>query len=214
MIDNFVLTNLLVSKIIHDAIGKVSVVSQALEMLDLPIEASAKADYQDLIRESTKGLAVSLPFMRFVYGSQGLSEGQADIPVIQKLVNDQIGQHKANLSWSLEQRHVSYSHLRALAAMVVVAADALPWGGEIVAASRRMADGRLMFEVTGKADRVQLREDLAEALEKREPASGWQAKNIHPCFVHVLAERFGVVLNHESTGQSIRLTMAGIPALA
>ncbi len=214
MIDNFILTNLLVSKVIHDAVGKVSVVGQALEMIDLLTDASAKSEYQELIRGTTRELSVNLNLMRFVYGSQGLSEEQAQIPFVRKLVNDYLDDHKASLTWSLDEQRVSYAHLRALTAMIMLAADALTWGGNILASTRQGTDGRLMLEVTGKADRVQLREDLADALQQREPSSGWQAQSIHPCFVHVLAEQFGVVLNHESTGQSIRLSMVGVPSLA
>lgn len=213
MIDPFLVTNYVASKICHDVVSPLSVVSQSLEMLDMPIDATSKKEYEDLLRETTGRLVSKVEFLRFVFGSQGLSSGQADLPLLKRVAAGYAGLSEARLDWQLSETALSFAHMRVLLSLVLLASDALPRGGTIVAASRAGADGGIDLSVEARAEKVTMRDDIADALAGREPREGWQAKNIHALFARQLAERFGTTLAASMKPGQLVLAVSGVPAM-
>ena len=210
MNDPFLLACHVASKVCHDVIAPAGVINQTLEMLDMPLDAEARENYEQLLSETSDAMARRLNFLRFVFGTQGLASEPANIGEIRQLADGYAGLYKPTLSWSLEASDLSHVHMRMLLLMVMIGTDGLPWGGEIVAGSRRDDDGALTLSVVGKAKRVDFRDGLRQAVRGEAPADRQEARNIHPVFAHMLAARLGSQMHCEMSESHLRLETAGI----
>jgi histidine phosphotransferase ChpT len=212
MIDPFVLTNYIASKICHDIVSPISVVSNALEMLDMPIDASNKREYESLMRETMERVVPMVEFLRFVFGSQGLSNGQADIPALKRLAVGYAQGSDVTIDWHVGDAALSFAQMRVLLSQVQIGVDALSRGGTLSASVQR--DGGLItLSVAARSGKVSMREDIAQALEGREPKDGWQAKNIQVLWARLLAERAGGTLVFTGGPGALHLSVSNVPAL-
>lgn len=212
MIEPFVLTNYIASKICHDIVSPISVVANALEMLDMPIDPASRKDYEVLMRDTMGRIVPMVEFMRFVFGSQGLSNGQCDIAALKRLAVGYASGSDVTIDWNIAEQSLSFAQMRVLLAQVLIGVDALSRGGTLSASVRREGTG-LTLAVTAKAGKVSMREDITEALGGREPREGWQAKNIQVLWARLLAERAGSVLTFSGGPGQLNLSAANVPVL-
>jgi len=210
MNDPFLLACHVASKVCHDVIAPAGVINQTLEMLDMPLDAEARQNYEQLLTETSDAMARRLNFLRFVFGTQGLASEPANIGELKQLAEGYAGLYKPTLGWSLEATDLSHAHMRMLLLMVMIGMDGLAWGGDILAASRRDESGALTLSVEGKAKRVDFRDGLRQAVHGEAPADRQEARNIHPVFAHMLAVRLGSRMRCEMSETHLRLETAGI----
>jgi len=125
MNDPFLLACHVASKVCHDVIAPAGVINQTLEMLDMPLDAEARQNYEQLLTETSDAMARRLNFLRFVFGTQGLASEPANIGELKQLAEGYAGLYKPTLGWSLEATDLSHAHMRMLLLMVMIGMDGL-----------------------------------------------------------------------------------------
>ena len=131
-------------------------------------------------------------FLRYAFGSQGVSNTVADLHEAKRVTEDYAG-HRAkpcSLSWDLADVSISYAHGRLMMQMALLGMDALPKGGTLMVTIARDGDN-LAFTVRAKGQRARLAADTISGLKAEPPADGWSADKIQPAFAHMVADSLG-----------------------
>ncbi|MEO1787932.1 MAG: hypothetical protein AAFR41_13050, partial [Pseudomonadota bacterium] len=79
MIDPALLSAYVASRICHDLVSPVSSVTSALDLINDPNDTEMRAQAEQLLHKGATDAAVRIEFLRYAYGSMGLSDGAADI---------------------------------------------------------------------------------------------------------------------------------------
>ena len=212
-IDPAHLSAYIASRICHDLVSSVSSITNALDFMNEPQESEMRIQAEKLLHDGADSAASKLKFLRYAFGSVGLSKGAADIHDAKQITERFVASHnyKPELSWDIETEHLSFSHARLVMNMVMLAVDCLPRGGTIVVKVRNQTDG-LGVSVTAAGQRCKLREDTADALSGTEPQDGWSARTVQPLFTRIIAEGLGGSLKAEPSAEEIILLATGISA--
>ena len=77
------------SRICHDMVSPISSVASALELLDdETIDEGMHDMAQDLLRDGSKKLQAYVLFLRYAFGSMGMSDSVADIHAAKDIINN------------------------------------------------------------------------------------------------------------------------------
>ena len=211
MIDPAQLSAYIASRICHDLVSPVSSVTSALDFINDPAESEMKVQAEALLRNGAENASSRLQFLRYAFGSMGLSDGAADIHEAKKVTERFVETHKPSIEWDIETTHLSYSHARLMMNLVMLAIDCLPRGGVISVLIRDTEDG-LQVDVTGKGLRAKLRDDTAEALRGDVPEGGWSARTVQPLFAKMIAEGLGGTVTARTGEEFVAITAHKIRA--
>lgn len=212
-IDPAHLSAYIASRICHDLVSSVSSITNALDFMNEPQDSEMRIQAEKLLHDGADSAASKLKFLRYAFGSVGLSKGAADIHDAKQITERFVASHnyKPEIDWDIETEHLSFSHARLMMNMVMLAVDCLPRGGTIAVKIRNQTDG-LGLSVTASGKRCKLREDTADALAGTEPQDGWSARTVQPLFTRVIAEGLGGTLKADPQENEILLLAAGISA--
>ena len=212
-IDPAHLSAYIASRICHDLVSSVSSITNALDFMNEPQDSEMRIQAEKLLHDGADSAASKLKFLRYAFGSVGLSKGAADIHDAKQITERFVASHnyKPEIDWDIETEHLSFSHARLMMNMVMLAVDCLPRGGTIAVKIRNQTDG-LGLSVTASGQRCKLREDTADALAGTEPQDGWSARTVQPLFTRVIAEGLGGTLKADPQENEILLLAAGISA--
>ncbi len=212
MIDPALLTAYVASKICHDVVSPISSVTSALDLINDPNDAEMRASAQELLQKGASDASARIEFLRYAYGSIGLSDGAADIHEAKRLTERFAATHKPSLEWDIETAHLSFSHARLMMNLVLIAIDCLPRGGVVSVRIRNEAPG-LCMEVAARGLRARLNEHVTAAVEGRDPEDGWSARTVQPLFACMISEGLGARLSVQLTGEEeVTITAANIRA--
>lgn len=193
MIDPARLSAYIASYICHDLISPVSSITNALDLIDDPGDPEMRDQAEALLVTGANRASTRLQFLRYAFGSVGLSDGAADIHEAKAITQNFVESHKPSISWDIESDHLSFSHVRLMMNLVMVGIDCLPRGGVIHVRIRNEAAG-MTITVTAGGVRARLKEETAAALEAREPEGGWDPRSVQPLFARMLADGLGAEL--------------------
>ncbi|MEM1106907.1 MAG: histidine phosphotransferase family protein [Pseudomonadota bacterium] len=207
MIDPALLSAYIASRICHDLVSPVSSITNALDMLESPADAEMRQMSEDLLKDGAKSASTRLQFLRYAFGSVGLSDGAADIHEAKTITEAFVASHKPSLSWDIETDHLSFSHARLMMNLVMIAVESLPRGGVIHMRIRNEQSGMTMT-LSAKGLRAKLRADTVEALAGGTPAGGWEPRNIQALFARMLSEGLGAELSANAAGEEEVIIMA------
>ena len=168
---------------------------------------------EKLLHDGADSAASKLKFLRYAFGSAGLSKGAADIHDAKQITERFVASHnyQPTMSWDIETQHLSFSHARLIMNMVMLAVDCLPRGGTIDVKVRNQTDG-LGISVVAAGQRCKLREDTADAIGGTEPQDGWSARTVQPLFTRIIAEGLGGELKADPKEGEITLLATGLSA--
>ena len=168
---------------------------------------------EKLLHDGADSAARKLKFLRYAFGSVGLSNGAADIHDAKQITESFVASHnkQPSLDWDIETEHLSFSHARLIMNMVMLAIDCLPRGGTIEVKVRNQIEG-LGISVNASGQRCKLREDTADAIAGTEPQEGWSARTVQPLFTRIIAEGLGGSLEVEAEEERILLRATGLNA--
>ena len=189
-IDPARLSAYIASRICHDLVSPISSVTNALDLMDEPGDHEMKAQAESLLHEGAENAAARIQFLRYAFGSIGLNSGAADIHEAKKITEAFVRSHKPSVEWDIQADHLSFSHVRLMMNLVMMATDTLPRGGVVNVRVRSEAGGLTMV-LTCKGDRAKLKDDAATAIAGGEPVDGWRAENIQPYFALMLCDELG-----------------------
>ena len=164
-----------------------------------------------LLRKGAADASDRLQFLRYAFGTMGLSDGAADIHQAKHLTEKFVATHKPSVEWDIETDHLSFSHVRLMMNLVMLGMESLPRGGVIHVRVRNEANG-MMISATAKGVRASIKGDSKTALEGGVPEEGWSAQTVQPLFALMLAKGLGGSIG-VSTGEEVAVyTAHGIRA--
>lgn len=201
----------LAARLCHDIVSPAATMSLSLEMLDSPGSAEEKAHCERTLREGAQGVAATLQFMRYAFGSMGLQPGTADAQQFKKLTDDYVRFQKPSVEWDLATTELGFGHARLIMNLVLVALTATVRGG-VIHIRVREEGGVKNVVLTCKGDRVVLKEDVAKALAGDEPESGWRPENIQPLFAKMTCDSLGGTLHAKATADGVVFMATGLRA--
>lgn len=212
-IDPAHLSAYIASRICHDLVSSVSSITNALDFMNEPQESEMRAQAEKLLHDGADSAASKLKFLRYAFGSVGLSKGAADIHDAKTITERFVASHnyKPKVNWDIETDHLSFSHARLIMNMVMMAVDCLPRGGTINVKVRNQTDG-LGVSVTASGERFKLRDDTADAANGKEPPDGWSARTVQPLFTRIIAGGLGGQLRVEQREGEIAVLATGLSA--
>ena len=199
----------LAARLCHDIVSPAATMSLSLEMLDSPGSAEEKAHCERTLREGAQGVAATLQFMRYAFGSMGLQPGTADAQQFKKLTDDYVRFQKPSIEWDLATTELGFGHARLIMNLVLVGLTATVRGG-VIHIRVREEGGVKNVVLTCKGDRVVLKEDVAKARAGDEPESGWRPENIQPLFAKMTCDSLGGTLLAKATPEGVVFMATGL----
>ncbi|KJS24876.1 MAG: hypothetical protein VR75_12960 [Hyphomonadaceae bacterium BRH_c29] len=210
-IDPARLSAYIASRICHDLVSPVSSVTNALDLMDEPGDPEMKVQAEALLREGADKAAARIQFLRYAFGSIGLSSGAADIHEARKITEAFVKSHKPSIEWDIQTDHLSFSHARLMMNLVIMATEALPRGG-VVSVRIRSEVGGMTITLTAKGDRARLKDDVAAAVNGTEPVDGWRAENIQSLFARMICDGLGGELTAKQSDGQVIFMVTGVAA--
>lgn len=211
MIEPATLAAYIASRICHDLVSPVSSVTNALDLMNEPGDDEMKEQASQLLSDGAAKAAASLQFLRYAFGSIGLSSGAADIHQAKTITEDFVKSHRPSLEWDLQTSNLTYSHARLMMNLVMMMVDCLPRGGVINVRIRDEAGG-MTIVLTGAGQRAKLKESIVKALESSEPEDGWAPDSIQPYFTKMISDGLGAELSANHNEDQIIIMATGIRA--
>lgn len=188
------------SRICHDMVSPISSVASALELLDdETIDDGMRDMAQDLLRDGSKKLQAYVLFLRYAFGSMGMSDSVADIHAAKDIINNFAELHHPSVEWDIETAHFSFFHARLLMQMVYIGITSLPRGG-VVMIRIKDRDGRPSIVIEAKGERAMLRPETESAIGGQACEGGWNARNVHTLFTVEVARQLGAELTATRIG--------------
>jgi len=199
------------SRICHDLVSPVSSVTHSLELIDDPSDPEMQAKAKELLLQGAESASIRLQFLRYAFGSLGMSDGAADIHEAKTITEKFVSTHKPSVTWDIETDHLSFSHARLMMNMVMLAVQSLPRGG-VIAVRIRNEQAGMTITVTCEGTRAKLQGETADALAGREPEMGWSSRNIQPVFTKMLCDGLGAEISAHQNEDQVILMAQGIRA--
>jgi len=201
------------ARLCHDIVSPAATMSLSLDMLDSPGSAEEKAHCEKSLREGAQGVAATLQFLRYAFGSMGLQGGTADVHQFRKLTDEYARFQKPSLEWDITATELGFGHARLIMNMVMVALTSTARGGVITIRVRDEGAAKSVT-LTCKGDRVNLKEEVAKALRGEEPESGWRPENIQPLFTKITCDELGGTLHARQGPEGVVIMATGLKPVA
>lgn len=188
------------SRICHDMVSPISSVASALELMDDDgLDDNMRQMAEDLLRDGSKKLQAQVLYLRYAFGSMGMSDSIADIHAAKDIINNYAALHHPSIEWDIETAHFSYFHTRLLLQMVHIGITSLPRGG-VLTIRIHDHDSKPSIAIEAKGERVMLKDETQAALSGEVPEGGWNGRNVHMMFAVMVADQLGSKLIANKTG--------------
>nr|WP_321360947.1 histidine phosphotransferase family protein [uncultured Hyphomonas sp.] len=210
-IDPARLSAYIASRICHDLVSPISSVTNALDLMDEPGDHEMKAQAEDLLHDGAEKAAARIQFLRYAFGSIGLNAGAADIHEARKITEAFVKSHKPSIEWDIQADHLSFSHVRLMMNLVMMAVESLPRGG-VVSVRIRSEAGGLTITLTAKGDRARVKNEVAAAVDGTEPDEGWRAETIQPLFTRMISDGLEGELTAKASDNQVIFMVTGLRA--
>lgn len=211
MIDTAEFSAYVASRICHDLVSPVSSITHSLELIDDPSDPEMQATAKDLLLQGAESASIRLQFLRYAFGSLGMSDGAADIHEAKTVTEKFVSTHKPSLTWDIETSHLSFSHARLMMNLVMIGVQSLPRGG-VIGVRIRDEQAGMTITVTCEGTRAKLQEETAVALSGGIPEMGWSSRNIQPLFARMLCDGLEAELSAHQNEEQVILMAQGIRA--
>jgi histidine phosphotransferase ChpT len=195
---------LLISRLCHDLVSPVGAVVNGLELLEEERDAALRADALMLVTSSADLAAARLQFARIAFGAAGSAGAELDLNEVGRMASGLFSSGKIQLAWSAAPVNWPKDWAKLLMNSILVAADALPRGGNIsVRTSTDAAVPGFCISATGQNARVV--DEVARVLGGA-PTLPLDGRTIQPWLTHRLAELIHTRLALESAEGSVTLS--------
>ncbi|AUG51963.1 histidine phosphotransferase family protein [Thalassospira marina] len=191
-----ILIELISSRICHDLVGPVGAVNAGAELMD---EAGGTDDEAlALMRRSGQEAQRRLQLFRLAYGRAGNS---VDAATMRKTVTQAYeADGKVTLEWDSDTG-IDATTARVVLNMIMMAREALPFGGEISV----QCDSGAKIRVIARGKRAAIRPEIENVLSGPVDPEDLDPRNIQGFFARNLAERLGKHLQVEAEENSVTL---------
>ncbi len=197
------LASYIASKICHDLVSPLGAASSALDFMDDTSDPEMREQAEQLlISGTTRGLA-RLQFLRYAFGSMGLSDGAADMHEAKSIIEGYIETHKGKIDWNIKVDSLSFSQIRVLMNLIMLAMSCLARDG-VIDVDVTGTD-KLTIVLTATGPRARIAPDVKVALERTEPEDGWNPRTIQPYFTTLLLDEAGAELTCVTGEDQVKL---------
>jgi histidine phosphotransferase ChpT len=157
------LASYLSAKLCHDFISPAGAIVSGLDLLKDPSAQDMRDDALSLIDASANKLVQIVQFARVAYGAATTSE-RFDAAELEKLVQENFSQMRADVVWDVELPIFEKPAARAFLNLAQIAGHALPMGGEATISARQDGDEVVMTAVS-KGNRARLKAEMTTGLK-------------------------------------------------
>lgn len=209
-VTEFTVADFLASRLCHDLVGPISAVANGLELLAESPQMEEEA--VGLARRSAARATALIQFFRLAFGNAGnqIVRPQEAQAAAQGLFQD--GRVKLDWSMTPETLALPAGAGKLLLNMILLAADALPRGGRILALTAGEG-AAIRFAVRATGTDAKLTEDEAAALAALTPPNDLTPRTVQAYLAGRLATRFGASLKAQPVGPGEVLFEVKIAAL-
>ncbi len=209
MLDPDILASFVASRVCHDLVSPISSIVSAIDLLDGPDGEETRAEAGALLREGAASASARVEFLRYAFGSMGMTDGAADIHEAKRITERFVATHKPSVAWDLGTAHVSYAHARLMMNMALMGMGCIPRGGTLTIRLREEADG-LSMAVIARGDRARLPDSIACGLRGESDPEGFQARTIQPLFTWLIGQKMGARFETRTGSDEVTLIAAGV----
>lgn len=203
----------LAARLCHDIVSPAATMSLSLEMLDSPGSPEEKEHSERTLREGAQGVAATLQFLRYAFGSMGLQPGYADIHQFRKLTDDYVRSQKPSIEWDLGTSELSFVEARLIMNLVMAALTATVRGG-VININVRDEGATKTITLTCRGDRLKLKDEVVKALRGEEPENGWRPENIQLLFAKMICDSLGGTLHARQSADNVVFMASGVKPAA
>jgi|SRR5579871_819044 len=176
---------LLVSRVCHDLVSPVGAVVNGLEVLEEERDAALRADALRLITSSAGVAAARLQFARIAFGAAGSAGAELDLTEVGRMVAGFLSGGKTQLAWNAAPVNWPKDWAKLLMNCAVIAADALPRGGNITVSTAPSAVSH-GFVIIAKGQGARIHDEVLRVL-RGEPILPTDGRSIQPYLTYKLA---------------------------
>ncbi len=211
MIEPERLSAFIASRICHDLVSPISSVTNAVDFMNEPPESEMRQHADGLLKDGSEKAAARVEFLRYAFGTMGLSDGTCDMHEAKRIAERFVASHKCTIEWDIETDHLSFSHARLMKNMLMVGIECLPRAGLLAVRVRNEPAG-MTITVHARGERARLQPDTALPLSGQVPESGWSARTIQPLFARMIAQGLGAELTAKLNGEDVVILAHGARA--
>ena len=184
------LAALMSSKLCHDVIGPIGAVSNGIELLQDDGNADMREQAIELVSQSAAEASARLQFYRLAFGLAGGMGQEISLRDARNLCRVYMSFGKVTLDWPDDAggaENLPKDAIKILCNLVVLAAAALPRGGQLTVAGD-VSDGKWAFTYTATGPRAGLREEVSKAILNGYEDAELTAQNVGVYYLMALCE--------------------------
>lgn len=205
------LAQLLCARVCHDLIGAAGAIQTGLELL--AEDGADQADIFDLIGLSGRQLNRRLAFYRLAFGMSGQSRDSRALGEARRLAEGFLEGGRVSLRWEVDAAAVGDGRLgdhetRLLLCTILVAAEGLPRGGELVVSLRR-SDTAACLVVRAEGATAAIPDAVAAALSGSAGLEAVTARTVPAYYLGLQTRSRAALLEvrEEEAGFSLGITL-------
>jgi len=184
------LAAMLCSRVCHDLINPVGAVNNGLQTLADPAQASMADFAREMVANAAAQAQAKLEYARLAFGASSTAGTEFDTRECERVAQILFGIEKADLEWTLPPMFLPKNKAKMLMNMLLIAAGAVPRGGNIVASISGDA-GQETFTLVATSDPEKKQKTLmpmgVEEMLAGNPEEGVDARGIQHFYTGLLA---------------------------
>ncbi len=199
------LAGLLCSRLCHDLISPVSVLTTALSVLDDPASHDMHDDALDLIRTGVKQAAQHLDFARMAFGSSGFDDKPIDVSEIRTLTHFALDSRNITLNWACKESSLPVKMVRLLLNLCLISTTALARGGAVDLTTQKPHNNmaEMMLDLSGP--KPALPPSVSEALQGRTGDDVSDGKMIQAYYTWLMLHEAGFQIQFYDKENTLKL---------
>ena len=196
------LAALLCARICHDLVSPVGALTAALEVFEDDDSLDMRDDAMELIKLSAGQASAKLQFLRLAFGAGGSAPGIIGTEELKTLTMGVYGDGKAAIDWQVETDGLDKPAARILLNLVMLAAMAVPRGGDIVITARS-ASAATDIKLVCTGMKARLDEKVVRTLAGGAPEDGFDGRSVQPFYTGMIARDAGGQVNAGIEGETV-----------
>lgn len=203
------LASYLASKICHDLVSPVGAAASAIDFREDCTTPEMLAEAEDLLQSSTNKALARLQFLRYAFGTMGLSNGMAEMHEARAIAEGYIGTHKGEIDWNIEAQGLSFAQVRVMMNLIMLGMACLSRQG-VLKVTITEENEKISMVVHASGMRAKLSPSIRMALNHEEPEDGWDPMTIQPYFTTMIVSELGGSFSFEVGEEQVQFTVTGL----
>ena len=202
------LASYLASKICHDLVSPVGAAASALEFMQDSSAQDMREQAEQLLEQSTSRSLSRLQFLRYAFGSMGMSNGAAELHEAKAIAEGYVSSHKGEIDWNINASSLSFAQVRVMMNLIMLGLSCLSRDGELKVTIDQ--EDSLSIELIASGKRARMAPDVRAALSHNEPEDGWDPRTIQPYFMTMIVEELGGTFSFTEGEETVSFTVSGL----